>query len=67
MKLTSYFKEHQLSIKASKTECLVFDKILRKNQKELLKFDGALVEKKQEIKYLCAQIEKKHSRAKSNF
>ena len=57
MKLTSYLKEHQLSINASKTEFLVFDKIVRKNQKERLQFDGALVEKKQEIKYLGAQIE----------
>ena len=45
MKLTSYFKEYQLSINASKTEFLVFDKIVRKNQKKFLTFNGALVEK----------------------
>ena len=48
IKITSYFKERQLSINASKTEFIDFSKIVRKNQKELLKIDVALVEEKQE-------------------
>ena len=57
IKLTSYSKEHQLSLNASKTEFIVFSKIARKNQKELSKIDGALVEEKQEIKYLGVHID----------
>ena len=57
MKLTSCFKKHQLSLNASKTEFIVFSKIARKNQKELLKIDGALVEEKHEIKYLGVHID----------
>ena len=57
MKLTSYFEEHQLSLKASKTEFIVFSKIARKNQKELPKIDSALVEEKQEIKHLGVHID----------
>ena len=43
IKLNNYFEEHQLSLNASKTEFIIFSKIARKNQKELLKIDGALV------------------------
>ena len=57
MKLTSYFKLHQLSLNASRTEFIIFSKIARKNQKKLLYIDGALVEEKQEIKYLGVHID----------
>ena len=57
MKLTGYFKEHQLSLNASKTEFIVLSKIARQNQKELLKIDGSLVEEKQEIKHLGVHID----------
>ena len=50
-------KKHQLSLNASKTEFIVFSKIAIKNQKELLKINGALVEEKQEIKYLAVHID----------
>ena len=39
------------------TEFIVFSKISRKNQRELLKIDGALVEEIQEIKYLGVHID----------
>ena len=53
MKLTSYFKEHQLSIKALKTESIIFSKIVRKRK---LKMDGTLVEK-QDLKYIGVHID----------
>ena len=52
MKLTNYFKEHQLSLNASKTEFIVFSKIARKNLEELLKIDEKIVEEKEEFKYV---------------
>ena len=53
MKVSSYFKDYQLSIKALKTESIVFSKIVRKRK---LKIDGTLVEK-QDIKYLGVHID----------
>ena len=55
--INQLFQRTSTEIKRLKTEFIVFSKIARKNQKELLKIDGSLVEEKQEIKYSGVHID----------